>query len=423
MITVGAIALIIKTVGFYKEIVIAETFGLSELLDTFFIAMLIPGLVSEVFLNSFNSVFIPNYITEQKTTRNIGSFQTTSGLITISVALIFIILSFLFLDIYLKAFFSGHTQDYYDLVKLQFYTLLPCILFWGLSSLLTGLLNIYDEFLYTSFSSVVIPLSIITCLMFFHVELKDAVLATGTLIGSVLQFLILLSIALTKNVIQIDKPDFFSQNAVIMFRQVPAKISSGLISGVNPIVDQFFSAQLFIGSITALNYGNKIPSFTIGIIGMGIGTVILPYFSKHAVDNKKDAFNKLNEILKYIICGSIVLLIFSVVLSKPIIELLFERGAFEAADTLVVSKIQQMYLLQIPSYISGLVMVKFLTSINKNNFMVFASLISLTLNIILNYIFIKYMEVFGLALATSVVSLINSIVLYIYIRKLNSKDF
>ena len=60
IISVGVIALAVKGFGFLKEVVVAETFGLSELLDTFFIAALVPGFVNDVFLNAFKNVFIPN---------------------------------------------------------------------------------------------------------------------------------------------------------------------------------------------------------------------------------------------------------------------------------------------------------------------------------------------------------------------------
>ena len=65
IISVGVIALAVKGFGFLKEVVVAETFGLSELLDTFFIAALVPGFVNDVFLNAFKNVFIPNYIAEK----------------------------------------------------------------------------------------------------------------------------------------------------------------------------------------------------------------------------------------------------------------------------------------------------------------------------------------------------------------------
>ena len=204
-----------------------------------------------------------------------------------------------------------------------------------------------------------------------------------------------------------------------MFRQLPAKLSSSLLTGVNPLVDQYFSAQLIIGSIAALNYGIKIPAFAIGIIGIALGNVLLPYFSKSAVENRAETFKKLQRILKYLIFGSVVIMIFLLLLSLPIISLVFERNAFTASDSEIVSKIQQMYLLQLPAYVTGLIMVKFLTAINKNNFMVLTSVISLIMNFALNYILIDAMGVYGLALSTSLVSIVNSVILYVYISHLN----
>ncbi|MFT7051066.1 MAG: putative peptidoglycan lipid II flippase [Psychroserpens sp.] len=421
MITVGFASLLVSFFGFFKEILIADSFGLSELLDTFYVAMLLPGFVSGVFLRSFNSVFIPNYVSELKTGKNIGAFQSTSILITVGVALLFLIFAILFTDVYLEVFFENHTQSYYDLVKLQFYFVAPCIIFWGFSSLISGLLTIDNEFRLSSISSIFIALSIIVCLVFFKEQLGNLVLALGTLIGSILSFVFLAITAFKRGILFMNMPDFKSANIIILFRQLPAKVSSSLLSGINPIIDQYFSAQLIVGSIAALNYGIKIPAFAISIVGLSVGNVLLPYFSKKAVDNKELLFKEIKKILKYLIVVGLVIMVILVVVSQPIIWLIFERNAFTGDDTVIVSKIQQMYLLQIPSYIVGLIMVKFLTAINKNNFMVLASVMNLLLNITFNFILIDLMGVYGLALATSIVSIVNSLILYLYINKLNKQ--
>ncbi|MBN4047025.1 polysaccharide biosynthesis C-terminal domain-containing protein [bacterium AH-315-P13] len=419
IIIVGIITVLIKGIAFFKEIVIADNFGLSELLDTFYIAILIPGFISNVFMGAYTSIFIPNYIIELKTKNNIRSFQSASFIITALITIIFVIVAILFTDIYIETFFDGHTEAYYDLVKLQFYYLVPCIILWGFTSLLNGLLTIYKDFTYSSLGGMFIPLSIIFCLFFLKEDLGVRVLAVGTLAGSVISFVFALGFTLKKKIIRIGKPDFYSANIRQMLKQFPAKISSGLLIGINPIVDQYFAAQLVIGSIAALNYGTKIPAFMIGIGALALGNVLLPYFSNFAAENKDIVFKKLMKILKYIIISSVFFVIAFVILSKPIVTLIFERNAFTSADTIIVSKIQQMYLLQIPFYISSIVMVKFLTSINRNNFMVFSSFLSLVLNIVFNYILIKTMGVYGLALATSLVYFISFITLYIYIRHLN----
>nr|WP_321226062.1 lipid II flippase MurJ [uncultured Psychroserpens sp.] len=419
VITVGITTLIVSGFGFLKDIVIADSFGLSELIDTFYIAILVPSFISGVFLGSFNSVFIPNYVSELKTGKHIGAFQSTSFILTIGVAIFFLIIAFLFTDTYLELLYEGHTASYYELIKKQFYFVAPCILFWGFSSVISGLLTIDNEFKYSSISTIFTPISIILALLLFKDYLGDVVLAVGTLIGSILNFIFILGVAIKRGVIHLDKPDFKSHNVVKLFKQLPAKLSSSLLSGINPLIDQFFSQQLVIGSIAALGYGIKIPMFAIGIVGAALGNVLLPYFSKYAIDNPEDTFIKLKQILKYLILGGLVIVIIGVLLSYPVISILFERNAFTSNDTAVVSKIQQMYLLQIPSYVTGLVMVKFLTSINRNNIMVITSIIGLLLNITLNYFLIDIMGVYGLALATSLVSIMNSIVLYIYISKIN----
>ncbi|WCO03102.1 murein biosynthesis integral membrane protein MurJ [Psychroserpens ponticola] len=422
VIIVGVITLLAKGLGFFKEIVIADSFGLSELLDTFYIAILIPGFMSNVFLDGFKSVFVPNYIIELRSNKDIGAFQSTCFLVTLGVALLFGLIATLFTDVYLETFFSGHTPAYYALIKTQFYYLIPCLLFWGLSSMINGLLTIDDEFTFSSMSIIFTPIAIITCVYFFKEELGSLVLAIGTLIGSFLNFLFLLIVALRRKIIHLKKPDFLSKNIKEVFKQLPAKLSANILTGANSIVDQYFGAQLIIGSIAALNYGVKIPMFAIGIITLALGNVLLPYFSKKVAENRERAFIELQRILKFLVIGSGSIALILVLLSTPLITLIFERNAFTSDDTIIVSKIQQLYLLQIPAYIVTIIMVRFLESINKNSYMAFAAVFCLILNIVLNFIFSKTMGVYGLALATSIVAVINSFILYFYIRHLNKNQ-
>jgi len=420
VLIVGGVSLAIKAVGFYKELIIAQKFGLSELLDTFLIAMLLPGFISTVFLGSYSNVFIPNYIAELRRKGNLAAFQSTSLLITLAIAGFFILITFLFTDVYLSTFFSGHTQHYYDLVTTQLSYILPCILIWAISSLFSGLLNIANEFAYSTFSGVFMSLGIIISLVFFSEVLEERVLVVGVLGGSITGMFFLLFISIQKKVLFFGRPDFANKNIILMLKQVPVKISSSLINALNPIVDQYFSAQLVIGSIAALSYGIKVPMLVIGLFGIALSKVLLPYFSK-LTDNLEHAFLKLKKVLSYnfVVCLGIGIVLF--LCSEFIVSLLFERQAFTSEDTQIVYRVQEMYILQIPFYISGMIMSRYLTAINRNSFLVFASSVSLLLNTWLNFILIDRMGVLGLALATSLVSIINTIVIYTYIVRLNRK--
>ena len=422
IVIVSAITLFVKSLGFFKEAVIADSFGLSELLDTFYIAILIPGFISTVFLGGFKSVFIPNYVIELKSGKDISAFQSTCFLVTILVSIVFCLVAVLFTDVYLENIFSGHTDDYYLLIKTQFYYAIPCIIFWGLSSMLNGLLTIYNEFTFSSMNTIFTPITILLCLFFFKEELGDIVLVVGTLIGSILNFLLLLTVSLKKDIIKLGLPDFVSKNIKELFIQLPAKLAANILTGINPVVDQYFAAQLIIGSIAALNYGVKVPMFSIGLVTLALGSVLLPYFSKKVIENRDKAFSELKRILKFLLIGSSIVAAVLIVLSSPIISLIFERNAFTSGDTTIVSGIQQLYLIQIPAYITIIIMVRFLESINKNRFMVLTAVICLILNIILNYALIQYIGVYGLALGTSIVAIVNSLILYFYISYLNKQQ-
>ena len=352
ILIVGCTTLAVKAVGFYKELVIAENLGLSELLDTFLIAMLVPSFISTVFLNSYSNVFIPNYVIQMKEKGNLKAFQTTSILITLSISLIFIIIAYLFSDVYLNNIFPGHSDNYYTLVRNQLYYLLPCIVFWAMSSLLSGLLQIDNEYVHSSLSAIFISICTILSLIFFRNYFGEKVLVVGVLSGSILGLLYLIFISLSRNIIKLGKPDFADTNIKTLLKQVPVKISSALINSLNPVVDQFFSAQLAIGSIAALNYGLKVPMLVIGLVGIALSNVLLPYFSNFAAENIKKGFAELNKILRFSIVICIIIAVILFISSEYIVSLLFERKEFTENDTQIVYRIQEMYLIQIPFYVS-----------------------------------------------------------------------
>jgi len=417
IVSVAAITFIVKGFGFYKEIVVASNFGLSELLDTFLIAALVPGFIYQVFLGAFKSVFIPNYIIEQKSGRPISSFQSTSFIVTIGTTFFFMVLAYLFTNTFLELFFPNHTENYYHLIKIQFFYILPCILFWGLSSLISGLLNIHNEFKYSTIYPVFTSIAILVLLLFFKDVFQEKVLAVAMLVGSILEFLFLVIVVKSKNIIKLAKPDFKADGTKMLFNQLPAKVSSGFLTGLIPITDQYFAAQLIVGSIAALNYALKIPAFFTGIVVLALARVLLPHFSKLTNNNRESAFKQLNRILKFVFISLIIIIIPIIIFSDNIIELVFERDQFTSDDTFIVSRLQIVLLIGAPFYICGNILVQFLTSINKNAFMAYVSFGSMTLNIILDFIFLKLYGIYGIVLCTTTIYVVRSLVLFVYANK------
>ncbi len=415
VVIVAIITILVKGLGFFKEMEVGQTFGLSELLDTFLIASLIPGFVNSVFMVSFQNLFIPNYISEQRQNANVAGFQSACFLITLCLGILLILFSYLTTDIYLEQFYKGHSAAYYHLIRMQFYILLPCILFWAFSSLLAGLLEIKGLFHYTAIYTVITSIITLILLFFFKEQFGVYLLAFGLLFGSIFEFSYLLILCFLKKTIVVGRPNFKSANIRELFRQFPSKIGAGFLSGSTSFVNQFFAAQLLVGSLASFNYGLKIPSFLVSIMAVAIGNVILPYFSNMVFDDKKKAFQVLFKLIAYVFLASVIVVGSLFLFSETIIGFLFEKGNFTSKDTAVVSQIQRILLLFVPFYISGVILNKFLTSINRNVFMLYTSILNLILNLVLNYSLAKLYGIYGLAIATTSVSIINFVVLYIIV--------
>jgi putative peptidoglycan lipid II flippase len=416
MLVVAVVTFFIKAVAFYKETIIAGNFGLDEVLDTFLLAILVPVFIQSVFINSLKHLFIPNYIAEIKNNGNRSSFQALVFLITIGVSLFSIAIAYLSTDVFVELLYPNHTESYYQLIKDQLFIILPCLIFWGISTVITGLLEVENRFLISTLSELFPLITMILFLIYLKEYFGSMVLAYGTLTGTIVGFLFLLYFSIKHKDLSLSKPKM-NDNSRLMIRQLPPKISSGFLSAMNNFVDQFFAGQLVIGSLAALNYGNRVPAFGVTIVIMALGSVLLPHFSRLVNEDLKSAYNYLFKVLKIVLVSGIIIIIIAIFMSDWIVELWLERDKFTHEDTLKVSAIQQLLLINVPFYLCTLIIVKFLTSINKNSFMAWVSLANLIINIILNIILMKYYGVYGLALSTSLVLIISSSIYFRFTYK------
>src|SRR5690606_16437527 len=228
-----------------------------------------------------------------------------------------------------------------------------------------GLLEVDNRF----FISTVVGLLPLFTTILFLLLLLDAlgplVLAYGTLTGTIISFAFLLFFSIKFKAISLGKL-ILNKNSKLMIQQLPPKITSGFLSAMNNFIDQFFAGQLVVGSLAALSYANRIPAFVVSIVIMSLGNVLLPHFSRLVNEDLKMAYQYLFRILKWIFGIVLIATITGILLSDCVIELWLERDKFTHTDTLKVSAIQQILLLNVPFYLCTLIIVKFLTSINKN---------------------------------------------------------
>jgi putative peptidoglycan lipid II flippase len=197
-----------------------------------------------------------------------------------------------------------------------------------------------------------------------------------------------------------------------VLRQFAPLLGGALLMGSTSVVDQSMAAILAPGSVAALNYANKITTVILSLWATGLGVALLPYFSKMVAENDWDGCRHTLKRYSLLIASTAVpcaalLMMFS----RPLVRVLFQRGAFSPADSELVSWVQVCYALQIPFYVLCILFVRFLSSIGRNEVLMWGSAINLTLDIALNLVLMSWWGVAGIALSTSLVYVVASVFL------------
>jgi putative peptidoglycan lipid II flippase len=192
---------------------------------------------------------------------------------------------------------------------------------------------------------------------------------------------------------------------------VPVVAGASLMSSTG-LIDQAMASMLPAGSVAALGYGNK----TVGMVtalGTGaLGTAVLPHFSRMVARNDwRGLRDSVWTWTRIIVALTVPVTLVLVAASTTIVRSVFEWGAFTPRDTVNVSLVQAMYLLQLPFYTLGILFVRTLTSLQKNHVLLWGNMISFPLNLALNLVLMRSMGAAGIALSTSIVYAVSCLYL------------
>lgn len=192
-----------------------------------------------------------------------------------------------------------------------------------------------------------------------------------------------------------------------------------IMSVANPI-DQLMVARLGEGAIATLNYANKVLALILGLSATAVGRAILPVLSE-AILETNNAWKIAHRWAQLLLLLGIAGIVFGWILAPSIVKLLFEHGEFTAEDTVMVVDIFRYGLVQVPFYLSGIVLVRFLASYNKYLLITIISSVVTILKIPFNFILIKWIGVQGVSLATSLMYFCSWLILLIVCRRLMMK--
>lgn len=406
--------IIAKVLGFGRELVLASSYGASMYSDAYLTAMNIPTVLFTIIGITLNTVLIPIYF---EVNGDLGkkkslNFINNTFNIVIIICIVLAILGFVFTEPLVKVFamgFEGQTLK----IAIDFTRIaIIGIVFTGLSYVMTAYLQIKNNFTVPGLMSVPKNIIIITSIV-LSVKCNPYIMIWGTLIGIATEFLFQLPFAIKsgyKYQPYINIKDKYIKKMSWLI--VPVLIGVA-VNQVNTMVDRTLASTLVEGSISALNYANKLNLFVMALFITSIGSVIYPMLSKlSSEDNKEKFISSVVQSINSVILLVIPISVGAIVLATPIVKLLFQRGEFDARATSMTAIALIMYSIGMLACGLREILDKIFFALQDTKTPMINGVIAIVTNIVLNIILVKYLQLAGLALATSISSIVCTFLLF-----------
>ncbi len=423
--TVSGMTLLSRILGFVRDFVQARAFGAGIEMDAFVVAFRLPNLLRRMFAEgAFSQAFVPilaeykNKRGDAETHRLINHVASALGLVVLIVS----ILGALAAPAIIYATAPGFSDDIrkfeltVELTRITF----PYIFFMALVALAGGVLNTWSRFAIPAFTPVLLNLSFIGMALFAAPYFDPPILVLGwaVFIGGLAQVLLQL-----RPLAQIGMLPRFSLNLSdpgvrrILKLMGPAMLGVS-VSQISLLINTVFASFLPSGSVSWLYYADRLMEFPAGMLGVALGTILLPSLSKMHADEKPAEFSALLDWgLRLTLMLTLPASLGLALLAVPLISTLFHHGAFSANDVLQTRTALIAYSIGL----TGLILVKVLApafySRQDVRTPVRIGIFSLVITQLMNLVFIGPFQHAGLALSIGLASCVNAGLLYHGLRK------
>jgi putative peptidoglycan lipid II flippase len=420
-----------RILGFIRDMVAAAVFGASPGYDAFVLSFRIPNLMRRLFAEgAFSQAFVP-VLSEYQTQKSPDEVKTFVNHICGNLAMILAIVTIIGmiaapLFIYLFAPGFDPNGPRHELATAMLRLTFPYIFFISLTAMCGGLLNTYGKFAVPAFTPVLLNISMImaSCFLAPYMQQPEMALAWGVLLAGILQLAFQVPFLLKMGIMprpNINWRDPAVRRVLIL---MPPAIFGAAISQITLLVDSLFASFLVSGSISWLYYADRLMEFPLGIIGVGLATVILPSLSRHYSKGAQHEFDTtLDWGVRCTIIIGIPAMLGLFVLAGPLVATLFKSGKFTDHDVLMTQQCLMAYALAVIGIMLAKIFSSAFYATRNIKTPVKISVFILGVNVLLNALLITKFAHVGLAMATSLTSLINAALLYNKWRRMHKFKF
>ena len=422
---VGSMTFVSRVLGFVRDTLIARVFGAGIYTDAFFVAFKIPNLLRRLFAEgAFSQAFVP-VLAEYKNRRGheatrelVSHVATLLGLVLVLVAIAGMLAAPWV--VYVSAPGFADDADKFALTVELLRITFPYIFFISLVSLAGGVLNTYARFAVPAFTPVWLNLAFIAAALLFapYFDPPVKVLGWAVFAGGVLQLLFQLPYLYRLGLIPRFRLNLHDEGVWRILRLMGPAVFGVSIAQISLLINTIFASFLVTGSVSWLYYADRLMEFPTGILGVALGTILLPSLAKSFADKADQEYSQLMDWgLRLTFLLAIPAAVALAVLAVPLVTSLFHYGEFTDLDVLMTRQALMAYSLGL----LGLILVKVLAPgfYSRQNIKtpVKIAVFTLVATQLMNLALIGPLKHAGLALAIGIGACINAGLLYYHLRK------
>lgn len=422
-IILGAASLVSRLLGVLRDRVLAGEFGAGSELDIYYAAFRIPDLVFNLLvLGALSAGFIPIFASYIKNKKK--SWELVNVMLNVMFfAVILISLLLIVLAPWLsKIIAPGFTKSQLVLTTTLTRIMLLSPIFLGISGIFGSVLQSYKRFFLYSLAPILYNIGIIIGALFFTKNLGITGLAWGVVLGACMHMLIQMIAVISLGYRYRFSFDINHKGLRQIFKMMVPRALGLVITQINLLVITIIGSTLAVGSITVFNLASNIQSFPLGLFGVSFAIAVFPTLSE--LTKKKNKFIEtfsltVRQILYLIIPASVLLII----LRAQIVRVILGTGRFDWQDTVLTLETLSYFAISLFAQALILVFARAFYAYNDSKTPFYTGLVSAFVNIVLAMMLIDQFGVAGLALAFSISTILNFVLLALLLHyKLGKLD-
>ncbi len=420
--TVGVFTLSSRILGFVRDLVLAHVFGANAMTDAFSVAFKIPNFLRRLFAEgAFATAFVP-VLTEYKTRGDIHELRDfidhvagNLGLALLVISAVGVIAAPLVIGLFAFGWVMDEQHAKLELAAHMLRLTFPYLFFISLTAFAGGIMNAWNRFAVPAFTPVLLNLSLIGCALWLSPHMQEPVIALGwgVLLAGVTQFVFQLPFLSRMELLPHPRVSFADPGVRRILRLMVPALFAVSVTQINLLVDTVLASTLATGSISWLYYSDRLMEFPLGVLGVGLGTVLLPQLSRERATESPEAFQRtLDWGLRMGLLFGLPAAVGLAVLAGPMIGTLFLSDVFTPNDVLMARQSLMAYAAGLLAFILIKILAPAYYARQDTRTPVRIGVIAMLANMLLNLLLIFPLKHAGLALATTLSAYLNAYLLW-----------